>query len=227
MNMKPNDTSMVQTLTAIAQTLVRVHERVAQSNPGPGLKEVAVTLEAQLHQLEPELASYAGTAFSYEFYDTTSEVVEQITRLRMTAEKKKLAAAAGLFDLFNPLVNGLRAAVYRHETLAGAMAVAVSAPPSAKPLEAARNKVNAATQRSSDASAAAERANAEGMKNLQKIQAEQQKSGGLITPALLDQSIKHTVAMLAFNTAAVLAADDAAVAITEMEDLIDQLSAAK
>lgn len=228
--MKSNDNSITQTLAEISQTLVVLHKTLEQPNAESAakLKTIANTLTNKITQLEPELTNYLGNTFSYEFYDNTSEIVEQISQLRLTVPKKKQLQELQLFDFLNKLVNLLRVAVYRHESLANTAIAAKPAPLtlSYDSLDVAKDNVNAATQRATAASAAAEKANVEGMKNLQKIQAEQKESGGLISPELFDQSIKHTVTMLALNTAAVLASDEAAVAITEMEDLVDKLSAA-
>lgn len=211
--MKFNDNEIQKTLAEL-QTIIKQIQKKST-------REIEKSLTAKSQELATQLTAYSGTKFSHEFYENASELVEAITQMRLTPAVQKALVEMQLLAPLNELVSQIRTAVYKHEALRESTKP-TSKSSSTNPITAAQQRAELAAQHSMEATAAAEKANNEGLKILEEIQTEQKTGGGLIKEELIKKSIDITLTMYAKNAAAVLAADEATAAMLELKELVNK-----
>lgn len=206
------------------QTILKLKEKLTQLSSLKKLNsqelEILINSFGQLSAtLKTQLNNYSDKEFSYEFYREASGVIEQITQFRLANELRSLLKENNIIDRFNNLVETIRSAVYRHPSLGSSHAI--QKPEAKEPIEIAQMIARMATQQAAAAAADADKANEIGVEFIEKIQAAQMKNKE-VPQELLDQSFAHTLIIYAKNAASVLALDDAAVALANLNDAIEQ-----
>jgi hypothetical protein len=201
-----------QALQQIAKTLKSLTESKQDT------ANLMPNFEKQIEDLKSALITHSSPIFPYEFYEQGSQITEQITALRLDKDRQQRLLKTSLFKLLNRLVSLLRDAVYRHPAL-NQQTASIDLT-NVNSIENAREKIQAAMQVAKDAGLAAQEANAQGAKYLKEIAAEQKKTAGLIDAELLKTSTDHTLTIYAKNAAAVIATDQVAAAIMELDQLL-------
>lgn len=215
--MQINNEKLVAQLTLLDATANNI-AAAAKAND-INLPTLAATFAKQNNELKTLLSECKIVNITYEFCEAAANLIEAITDLRLTeGSLRQLLNETQLFTAANECVAAIKTALYQHEMLINQKPPLL---PSGNTLEAATARAEAAAKHAAESSALAEKASQQGVRQLGDLQ-ELQKRGGDIDPALFDQSVQHTLAMYAKNTAAVIAADEAAAAITELEEMIKQ-----
>lgn len=218
-NFTAKDNNIVTILEELLETLPKLvsnkstNEKIVDQNEWASFSD-------QIKKLNAALINYSDPLFSYEFYETAADLITEISNRRLDTAWRTAISPNGL-TLINHLVATIKKAIYRHEVLRESIYQDESPiSPSMDPIEAAKIKIDRASEKTTAAALAAEKANEAADDFLQEIQEEQDRSGGLLEPASIERSIKVTLELSARNAAAVLAADANAEAIAEYEDLL-------
>lgn len=210
------DQEIRKILAEIGKTLTEVNKT------GLGVDKIralTTALEAQATKLNDQLTKANTTTFSYEFYRESSDVVEQISRFRLDPALKN--QLNNFLDIFNRIVAIIREAVFRHKALTQPASHEAQLSKAKNPLDAAQLRSQIATANAVQAAADAEKANEAGLEYIEKFNELNQK-GEKINQHLVDESFEHTVTIFAKNAAAVLAADEAACALVNLNEAIEQ-----
>lgn len=210
------DQKIRNTLAEISKTLVAISKAELPMN---SLKTLSSTLNEQANNLNTQLNSTTDSSFSYEFYSESSDVVEQITKLRL--DDTLIDQVKTVTNLLNSIVSTIREAVFRHKAFTETQLTDDQQTDGKDTLAIAQTKLNNATARATEAAAAAEKANEVGITFIEKFQ-QLQEQGQEITQELVDQSVEHSITIFAKNAAAVLAADEAACALVNLNEIIEQ-----
>lgn len=214
-----NNKALENNLQAMIKTLrdlLKATDNHESSLP-PALTQ---TVQQQAKELINGVTELTLEQLTYEFFEQASDLIEYITDLRLVDIKsRQLLAATGTYQQLTGLVKALKKIIYLHPAIAAQYFETHAA--SGETLDAVQKHAEEAAKYAMEAAKAAEKFNHEGALYLEKIQKQQQKGGGIIEPALMQDSIQHTLAMYAVNAAAVIAADEATAAMIMLEQSLD------
>jgi hypothetical protein len=212
-NIEKNFTEIANILLA----LLAAEEQTAETRL---LKTQLESLQQQYAQIAELFSTFTIEQLTYEFFEQASDVIEYITDLRLVDPLyRQELNNSGIYALLNKLVNTLKKMIYLHPAIANQYHEEQK--PAGETLETIQKYAEDAAKHAMEAARAAEKANREGTKYLDKIQKDQQKSGGLIDQKLMQDSFQHTLSMYATNAAAVIAADEATAAMVLLEQSLE------
>lgn len=213
------DKTIRETLAKISPVINDISKEPNTSSPK--FEKESTNFQQHLTQLKKQLQEYKENNFSYEFYREASDVVEQITQIRLNPELRLKLKTHEIMAKFNDLVGTLRAAVFRHKSLVNSAAKSKYSSFPIDSLEHAREEAKATAEKAARAAAEAEQANEIGLAFIEKIQKEQTQ-GKIPSQQLIDESFEHTLTIYAKNAAAILAMDEAAIALANLDDVIEK-----
>jgi hypothetical protein len=222
-NFTAKDNAMVEILEALLATLPKIITAQPHSEKKIDNHEWS-NFSKLIKKLDAALAAYKDSDFSYEFYETASDLITEITNYRLDmAWRAALSSSKGI-TLINHLVASIDNAVSRHEIFAETIYQDQPVTTSSDPLQVAQARIEATSQKTTAAALAAEHANQRAEAFLQQMQAEQARSRGALDPATFEHSIAITLELSIRNLASVIAADSQAEAISLYEELVAQNS---
>lgn len=173
-------------------------------------------------QLKAEITALPGVNSSYDFYILSSQLIEKISELRVNKNTRNALTAAGTIALFDELVADIKSVVNRHpEIHIDQPQPTTTDSPEANLLERLQAQAELASHQAAAATKASTEANERSANILKVIQQEAAGNQGVLSQAAMDKLQSTNLLMVAKNTAAVIAADAAAKAIGELEDLLE------
>lgn len=214
--MANNNEQLITSLQNLAATLNKMTQA---DNIAQQLAPFATTFKEQIAQLKTLLPQIKAENLTYEFCEETSAIAEQITDLRlMEYPIPELLAKNNLITTFNECISLLKKSLYQHSALANEKEEPL---PAGDSLEAITARAEAAGRNSAAASLRSEKASKKGLAMAEELKELQRQShDGLLDPEIMERNVRHTLIMYLQNTAAVIAADESATAIAELEALL-------
>jgi len=221
-------------IKAVINTTITLLTDIQNSN-SPITQQQQSSLDDQNNTLEKLIAKETTGIFGYDFYETSADLIEVITKLRLKIAKENGNNEAFEFSL-NQIAKHIHNAVYQHPKLKDSPGrdnplIDKVAEYKANPItiENLNNTMNQAQElmeqarsQSHEATQAALASNNETEKLLDEVNKEQLKSKGLVSNELRTRALDTSLANFAIQTAAVLASDESAATTIYLEDVINK-----